>query len=112
MIMAYINYPNAHFTLHGNPSCGVVRMMRKAGQRIVTIDRPAISSELNCFARKHYRFAAQAKINDMWLKVDFGDAKFEKAVVRHIRRLLGDHYGPLAKAPIKTHQCRPSRRPG
>jgi hypothetical protein len=39
--------------------------MRKSGQRTVRINRSTISSELDCFAGKHYRFAAQASLNDM-----------------------------------------------
>jgi hypothetical protein len=41
----------------------------------------------------------------MWLEVDFDDAEFEAAVVRHIRRLLGTYYRPLAQAPIDAHKC-------
>jgi hypothetical protein len=71
-----------------------------------------MSRELVRFARKHYKFAAQAKANDMWLKVDFDDAESEKAVVVYIRWLLGKHYTRLALAPIKPHNCPRSHRPG
>jgi len=105
MLKAYINYPNPHFTVHGSASCGEIRKMQRPEQRVVDIDRTSISDLLERFAGKHYRFAAEAGLNDMWLELSFDDPEFERAVVRHVRHLLGSHYEPLRNAPIKEHEC-------
>lgn len=103
MVNAYINYPNPHITVHGDATCSAIGKMRKGGQRRVRIDAASISQELKQFATKAYVFGADASKNDMWLEIDFGDASFERAVVEHVRRLLGVHYKPLGAASIENH---------
>ena len=105
MTRAYINYPEPHFGLHVSSSCNEFRKMGKPGQRVVQINPGAISTEFERFATKHYRFAAESGLNDMWLELDFDDSEFEVAVVRHIRYLLGIHYRPLREAEIRAHDC-------
>ena len=34
---------------------------------------------------------------------ELGDAEFEEAVTKHVRRLLGQRYSPLRDAPIQKH---------
>ncbi len=99
----YINYPNPHITCHGSLDCVDIQKMDKPGQRHIEINRRTLSRELEKFAQKEYRFAAQAEFNDLWCTVDFADANFEIAVVEYIRRLLLEHYFPFSRAAIKTH---------
>ena len=62
-----------------------------------------LSAELKRFSSKAYRFAAQAELNDMWLELEFRDADFERAVVEHVRKILGGHYKPLGSARVDQH---------
>jgi hypothetical protein len=103
MIAVYINYPNSHITIHGSAGCGNLQQHHKQGQRNVTLNRLTLSAELERFAGKFYTFGADQSTNDMWLTVDFGDAVFERAVVEHIRVLLGVNYLPFARAAITEH---------
>ncbi len=103
MTHAYINYPNPHITLHGQATCADIGKMHKTGQRRVRITANSISHELQQFARKSYRFGADASNNDMWLEVDFADAAFEQALVAHVQHLIGASYKPLASVPIEEH---------
>jgi hypothetical protein len=103
MIMAYINYPNPHISIHGNSACSSIQMQGKKGQRIARLDNSTISSQLKRFSAKDYRFGAQAEINDMWLDLNFGDVEFEVAVINYIKRILGGHYRPLASAKVDRH---------
>jgi hypothetical protein len=103
MIRVYINYPNPHVSIHGNPTCGAIQPMWKPGQRFIQIDRGTLSDELTRFANKVYTFAAKREVNDMWPEVEFGDFAFELAVVHYVKNLLGQHYQPLARATVEIH---------
>jgi hypothetical protein len=103
MIMAYINYPNPHITIHGNSNCSHIQVQRKRGQRVIRLNSVTISSQLKRLAAKYYIFGAQARTNDMWLDIDFGDPEFEAAVTKYIKRIVGRHYKPLESAKIARH---------
>ena len=103
MLKAYINYPNSYITVHGKAACAAVRQRHKLDQRIVRIDVATFSRELNHFVMKEHRFGSQAETNDMWLELDFGDSKFEKAVVDYIQTLLAPHYKPFSRVKIDEH---------
>jgi hypothetical protein len=103
MLKAYINYPNPHISVHGDPTCSEIRKQQKSSQREVRIDVNTISNELEKFVAEDFRFGASAALNDMWLAIDFGDPQFELAVVKYIQREVGKHYKPLAGAKLETH---------
>lgn len=103
MLQVYLNYPNPKIHIHGLANCSEIGKMQKHGRRSVLIDRNSISSELQNFALKNHRFAAEASANDMWLVVDFGDPHFEDAVVRHVQRLIAGHYSPFGAVQIDRH---------
>jgi len=103
MLKAYLNYPNPRVTTHRNPSCGEVRKMAKQNQRSVLINTQTISTQLQAFAAKQYKFSPTAKQNDMWIRVDFGDPVFEDAILAYVHRLIGKHYSRLASASIERH---------
>ena len=103
MTKAYVNYPNPHITLHGDPSCGEVGKMRKANQRELAITPATISQALTQVSDAHFRLGADASINDVWLTIDFDDREFEEAIVRHVHRLLRQRYSRLAGATIERH---------
>ena len=103
MLNVYINYPNPHISIHGMEGCPSIRQQHKVDQRIVRIDLASLSSELRRFSSKDYAFGSQAKTNDMWLEVDFGDLAFERAAVEYIRGLLAARYMPFVGIKVETH---------
>jgi len=103
MTKVYVNYPNPKFSIHHDPLCTEVRKMGKTDQRHIRIDIDSVSTELGRFANKKYTFNSNARSNDMWLDIEFGDADFEKSVLKYVRRLIGKHYAPLGKAKLTTH---------
>jgi hypothetical protein len=103
MIQAYINYPNPHVRIHARDSCSTIQQQRKERQRVVELTPRTLSEELLRFQSKHYRFSAEKSINDMWLRVEFGDEEFEVAIVQHIRNILAQWYRPFANVPVDTH---------
>ena len=103
MIKAYINYPQPHVTLHYDPGCGSIQSHRKLEQRRLRIDIANLSTRLQEFERRDYRFTATPEGNDMWLEVDFQDADFELAVIHHLCQLLAPHYTPIAAIPQNRH---------
>ncbi len=103
MIHVYINYPNPHITIHGQPSCSAIQQQHKQDQRVVDLNRSTLSAELERFAQKHYRFGADAESNDMWLRVEFDGAQFEAHVVEYVRVLLARHYIPFGRIQVEEH---------
>jgi hypothetical protein len=105
MLTAYINYPNAHVTIHAALDCANIQQQDKQDQRVIRLSTETLSPELARFEAKEYRFGSDQSTNDMWLYVDFSDAQFERAVVEHIRRILAQYYSPFARVRIDEH-CR------
>ena len=103
MLKAYINYPNPHVTIHVNAGCAAIQQQHKKDQRVVRFDIGSLSRELNRFAMKEYQFGAQAETNDMWLELNLGDNKFEKALVDYVRTLLAQHYKPFSRVKVDEH---------
>lgn len=103
MISAYINYPNSHITIHANGGCSTIQQQHKQAQRNVVLNLSTLSSELERFSGKFYKFGADQSTNDMWLTVDFSDATFERAVIEYVRKLLTSHYVPFTRVNINEH---------
>ena len=92
-------------SVHWDPSCAEIQKMEKQNQRSVVINTQSISTELQKFTATRYKFGATANLNDMWIKVDFADSDFERAVLAHVHRLIGKHYAPLASVSISKDHC-------
>jgi hypothetical protein len=90
-------------SIHHNPGCSRIRPRKKSGQRICKLDPTTISAELQKFRNREHRFASTPHLNDMWLEIDFQDGVFEMAVLKHIRKLLGQHYKPFANSSLEMH---------
>ncbi len=104
MLLAYINYPVPHVTIHNDPTCASIQSHAKPNQRYCRINLSTISFELQNFHMKKYTFASNAEHNDMWLEIDFQDTEFEQAVVDYICRILQRHYKRFTS--VKTiHHC-------
>lgn len=103
MFWAYINYPVPHATIHRAMDCQQIMCHHKPNARIVTLNPATLSAELKKFQNKHYRFAANSELNDMWLKVDFPDRETGNGVVQDVLYYLGQHYRPLLTAKIAMH---------
>jgi hypothetical protein len=103
MLRAYIDYPVPTFTCHLSEDCHFFHRPEAPGHRLVKINTQTVSKELQNFKDGHYRFAAQAGLDSLWLEVDFGDEDFELAVVRHVRTLLMARYSPFETAEVKVH---------
>ncbi len=103
MIKAYVNYPNPHITIHCNSLCSSIQSQQKPDQRYVKINLETISSELNNFANRYFKFAADSSHNDLWLEIDFEDQKFETEILGYVCRLLGKQYSPFGNIVPQTH---------
>ena len=96
MLTVYVNYPCKQIRVHVGQTSTARRKQQKTGQRVIRLTPETLSCELARFRDKEYRFSASAEFNDMWLDVDFDDVEFEMAVLRHVQKLIGRHYSPLA----------------
>lgn len=103
MIKAYINYPDAHVTIHQNPNCAHAQSKSGENQRHVLLNADSLSDELHKFRSGEHRFGSSAAINDLWLILDFQDPEFEKALVGHVKRILGRRYDPLESCDLQLH---------
>lgn len=103
MVLIYLNYPNPHATVHGDRECGFVPKSPAEGQRWVRITPATFERELERFRTGHYRFGAQAKLNGMWLEVDFGDRAFKEAVGEFLIRVLSERYTPFGRVVLREH---------
>jgi hypothetical protein len=103
MITVYINYPNPHFTIHGNPSCTFLNRPRKEHFRIITVNDSNLKEVLADFVSNKHDFASDRTKNDMWIELDLAHSEEEDGVLSTIRILLGQRYKPLKDAPIKRH---------
>jgi len=103
MLAAYLNYPEHNVTLHCDLSCPEIQKRGKERQRKCQVNRATASREMERFASGEHRFGSTSDVNDMWVEVDFDDPEFEKAVVRHICRLLGKRYSWFQQAEPAIH---------
>ena len=99
----YINYPNPHFTVHRDPSCQMIQMHGKAGQRVRRVSTHTLGDFLSELIQERMRFAAQSGLNDLWIEVRLDTPAQDGALVHVAQAILGRRYRPLATAPIKTH---------
>lgn len=103
LLRTYINYPNPHATLHGDPGCAQIRKMRKADQRVVRIDPASFCEEIGKMKTSGFRFAAEPSMNDVWLSIDFDDPTFEEGVATYVLKVLARRYRPLKGVVPKRH---------
>jgi hypothetical protein len=103
MLNVYLYYPIPRICVHESANCADIGKMQKLGQRHVRLDPESVSEELAKFHGKQYKFASDASSNDMWLEIDFADAEFERALLDHVRRLLGKQYTGFSGVKIETH---------
>ena len=96
----YVNYPNPHFSAKPGPIDERLRH-DKPNRRVIRLTPLTFSKEMADFEAGEFRFAATSELNDAWIELDFDDSEFEMAVGRHIQRLFGRRYKPLANAPWK-----------
>lgn len=99
----YVNYPNPHFTMHGDPDCAQVQMHGKPGQRVVRVRTDSLGEVLADFAGGRYRFAAHHEVNDLWLDISLDTPVQEEDPVYVIQALVGRRYTPLAGASVYRH---------
>lgn len=105
MLHVYIDYPTSHMTIHGDSKCRFIRPFARPERRISKITLETLSQELERFADKTYKFAAGAKLDDIWLEVDLDDTTFEKAIAEYVLKLVGRRYRPLHGIKPSVH-CR------
>lgn len=103
MTKAYLNYPNPHMTLHGDPMCAEIGKMQKVGQRDLTITPASFTQAVGQLAGDGFQLGAQAQVNDVWFTINFDDVEFEEATARYVHRLLSQRYSRLRDAPIHRH---------
>jgi hypothetical protein len=103
MTRAYLNYPNSHLELHGDPGCRTVDQHLKQEQRLLVVTLDTLASVVQHVCAPAFRFAAQAGVNDLRLDIDLGDAAFEEAFARYLLLRLGARYTPFQRAPVKWH---------
>lgn len=107
-MMVYINYPDAHFTIHRHQDCSEIQKHRKPGQRKVMVRMGNLREVLSDFISGNRRFGATPAGNDMWLDIRLDTANQEESLVYIIQPLLGLRYRPFADAPVHEHSCWPS----
>jgi hypothetical protein len=103
VLRAYLNYPNAKVSVHGDLACGHIEQAHKLEQRSISLRHGTLGAELARFVGGEHQFASHSGANDMWLDVEFGDPEFEEAMVRHIHRLLAARYKPFQNCVVERH---------
>jgi len=99
----YINYPNPHFTVHRDPSCRMIQMHGKPGQRVRRVTMYTLGDLLSEVIAGKIRFAAESGLNDLWVEIKLDTHDQEIGLVHVLQALLGRKYAPLAHAPIAEH---------
>ena len=105
MIKAYINYPDPHVTLHTDQDCHEIGKRNKGNQRHMLINLTSITSDIQHLRSKSFRFSADSSRNDLWLSVDFGDRKFEEAIIEYILRQFASRYKPFQMVKLQPPHC-------
>jgi hypothetical protein len=103
MICLYINYPNPHFTIHGNDFCSEIRKMHKENQRKIDVSMGNLDNVLTDFIANKYKFAAKKELNDLWIAITLDSPEQEIGFVNTIQTLLGLQYKPFRNGKIKKH---------
>lgn len=101
MINVYVNIVNPHIEVHGNKTCGKVMQHKGHTKQHFTIDENTIGDELKRFKNDKYELKNAKGLRGMWLTIDFGDYEFEKALMKHIAKYIGDRYPTLYGAELK-----------
>jgi len=108
MLTVYLNYPKERkerIFIHRKSDCSQIQKKQKPNQRKVDINSQNVDAELQRF--NEYRFEADAKINDMWVRVSLDNEVSERRVIDDIKKILGGRYKRFRDAKIKDHVCRP-----
>ena len=103
MMHLYINYPEAHYTIHWDPTCSEIGKHHKPAQRRYTVDINSLAKRLAEFSSATHAFGSDQSKNDMWLAVTLQTAAQESEFVETLRAAIGQHYDRLGAAPIITH---------
>jgi hypothetical protein len=103
MVHVYINYPNPHFTVHGDPTCPHIKKGRKAKQRSIRITAADPAEIRDQFADEAIKFSSTKELNDMWLEISLDAPEVEIGIVNYIREILGERYKRLHNAPSSWH---------
>ena len=103
MIHLYINYPNPHFTIHGNDMCSQIRKMGKNNQRLIAVCMENLNNVLADLMARKYKFAAQKVINDLWIEIFLDSPEQEIGFVNTVQALLGRQYSPFRNARMIKH---------
>lgn len=103
MIKAYINCVDLVVVIHQKPDCASAKVGPDKNIRHVLLNSDFLSRELARFRDNKYRFAAAPDLKDMWLILDFQDSEFEVALVRHLKRVIGTHCGPIKSCEVRMH---------
>src|SRR5262245_405847 len=105
MLKAYINYQNPHISTHRTASCGQIQPHAAQGQRYRRITIVNLSAELRVFVDRGHSFAAQQRLNDMWLELNLKDDALEEAVLEFIRKSLAARYTPVRELMSSLTLC-------
>jgi len=103
MLHIYVNYPEAHFTTHSEPTCREIRKRGKEAQRLHSLDAHSLGSFLTQAARGEYPFGSDSSKNDMWLELSLPTSRQELAFVDVFQAVIGVRYLRLLHAPIVNH---------
>lgn len=101
----YINYPNPHIQIHCDESCALIRMQRKANQRVIAVTIQTMPQVLTEFIRQQHNFAANTAENDMWLDIRLVSVEQEEGFVYVVQALLGLHHRPLGNSALVKVHC-------
>ncbi|TKJ29437.1 MAG: hypothetical protein CEE40_08495 [Chloroflexi bacterium B3_Chlor] len=104
-MMVYINYPDAHFTIHRHQDCSEIQKHRKPGQRVVAVRLANLTQVLSEFISGKYAFASNPALNDLWLDISLDTPEQEEGLVHVIQAILALRHRPLAHAPVNDHGC-------
>ena len=62
MLKSYINYPNPTISRYTDPNSAQIGKRKKIGQRYIQITQMNLSTELNRFETKQYRFSNEYEL--------------------------------------------------
>ena len=99
----YVNYPNPHFTMHRDPSCQMIQIHGKPGQRVRRVNMHSLGDFLSDLIGERMQFASQSGFNDVWLEIKLHTPEQEIGLAYVAQAIIGRRYTPLATARITTH---------
>jgi len=70
--------------------------------RTLIISQDDLCEELQNFSDGKYMFGGNKPTN-LHIEINFGDEKFQLAILQYIQRLLGKRYTPLKNSKLSIH---------